>query len=137
VEAADRGLASGDDRTEGFFSRSSYGYGMDGHLDSARAVALALAGLRTESDQTFAHVLASAKNLRRRVSTLGHRAMVQAAAGEPEAACASLARSVDLARPVGYAMGLERAAGVRARFQPRWSDLRCVRELDDRLRLTA
>ncbi len=137
VEAADRGLAAGDDRTEGFFSRPTYGYGMDGHLGSARAVALALAGRGTESDQAFTRVLASAKNLRRQVCTFGHLAMVRAAAGEPEGACEALTRSVELAGPVGYAMGLERAAGVRARFDPRWSDLACVRELDERLRLPA
>ncbi len=135
VEAADQGLAASDDRTEGFFSRPTYGYGMDGHLDSARAVTLALAGRGAESDQAFAHVFSSAKNLRRRVCTFGHLAMVRAAAGEPEGACEALTRSVDLARPVGYAMGLERAAGVRARFDPRWSDLPYVRELDERLQL--
>jgi hypothetical protein len=137
VEVADRGLAASDDRTEGFFSRPTYGYGMDGHLNSARAVTLALAGHNAESDQAFGEVLSSAKNLRRRVSTYGHLAMVRAAAGEPESACEGLSRSVELARPVGYAMGLERAAGVRARFDPRWSALPCVRELDERLRLTA
>jgi hypothetical protein len=63
--------------------------------------------------------------------------MVRAAAGEPEGACEALTRSVELARPVGYAMGLERAAGVRSRFDPRWSALPCVRELDERLQLTA
>jgi len=137
VEAADLGLAAGDDRTEGFFSRPTYGYGMDGHLDSARAVTLALAGRGVESDQAFAHVFSSAKNLRRRVCTFGHLAMVRAAAGEPEGACEALIRSVELARPVGYAMGLERAAGVRARFDPRWSDLSFVRELDEYLQLVA
>jgi hypothetical protein len=137
VEAADRGLAAGDDRTEGFFSRPTYGYGMDGHLNSARAVTLALAGRDGDSDQAFTEVFSSAKNLRRRVSTFGHLAMVRASAGEPESACEALTRSVELARPVGYAMGLERAAGVRSRFDPRWSALPCVRELDERLQLTA
>jgi transcriptional regulator with XRE-family HTH domain len=137
VDAADRGLAATDDRTKGFFSRATYGYGMDGHLNSARAVALALAGHTAESDQAFSEVLSSAKNLRRRVCTFGHLAMVRAAAGEPEGACEALTNSIELARPVGYAMGLERAAGVRARFDPRWSSLPCVRELDEQLQLTA
>jgi hypothetical protein len=108
---------------------------MDGHLNSARAVTLALAGHGAEADQAFTQVFSSAKNLRRRVCTLGHLAMVRAAAGEPEGACQALASSVGLARPVGDAMGLERAAGVRARFDPRWADLPSVRELDEHLQL--
>lgn len=137
AETAHRELAVGDDLAEGFFSRATYGYGMDGHLGSVRAVTLALAGHAYEADRAFARVLDCAANLRRRVCTYGHRGMVLAVAAEPEAACDALTRSLELAQPAGYALGIERIFGVRDSFDESWSDLACVRELDDRLRRIA
>jgi hypothetical protein len=55
---------------------------------------------------------------------------------EPEQTCQELQRALKLARRAGYAMGIDRVLGVRAQFDPRWADLACVRELDERLRLT-
>jgi hypothetical protein len=49
-------------------------------------------------------------------------------------ACAALARSITLAVEEHYPMGLERAAGVRARFDPAWSNLPGVRDIDEQLR---
>lgn len=137
AETAHRDLAVGDDRAEGFFSRSTYGYGMDGHLGSVQAVTLALSGHAYEADRAFERVLDSAANLRRRVCTYGHHGMVLAVAGEPEGACDKLTRSLDLAQPTGYTLGIERILGVRDSFDESWSDLACVRELDERLRRIA
>jgi hypothetical protein len=54
----------------------------------------------------------------------------------PEEACASLNVALDLAKASGYSIAVGRVFGVRAQFDPRWADLACVRELDERLRLT-
>ncbi len=137
VEATERGLAATDDRTDGFFSRLTYGYGMGGHLGRLRGMTLALTRNQAESDDAFRQVLSSAANLRHQVCTHGCLGIVRVAAGEPEDACDALVRAVDLAAPAGYAMGLERVAGVRAGFDPCWSRRPCVRELDERLRLAA
>jgi hypothetical protein len=137
VRAAEACLASADDGIAGFFSRGTYGYGMDGHLGSVRGVVLALAGDADESERAFAAVQASAANMRRRIATDGHLALVRAGAGDAETACHALARSITLAAEEHYPMGLKRAAGVRARFDPAWSGLPHVREIDERLRLAA
>ncbi|MGH8910270.1 MAG: hypothetical protein ACRD0K_28200 [Egibacteraceae bacterium] len=57
--------------------------------------------------------------------------------GEPEEACQGLTRALDLALDAGYPTGVRRIRGVRARFDPAWADLPCVRQLDERLRLAA
>jgi hypothetical protein len=48
---------------------------------------------------------------------------------EPERACAALLAAA------GYAMDTKRIHGVRRRFPKRWRTLRCVQELDERLRM--
>jgi hypothetical protein len=134
VDAADRWLSQGDgDCTGGFFGRPAYGYGMVGHLNSVRAVVLALAGESDEADRIFAAVQSSAANMRRRVATYGHVGLVQAITKRPEEACAALGQSVRLAVQQRYGMGVARVAGVRAGFPPDWHELACVRELDDEL----
>jgi transcriptional regulator with XRE-family HTH domain len=134
IEMAHTQLGLGDDRAEGFFSRATYGYGMHGHWGSVQAVTLALAGHAYEADRAFARVLDAAANLRRRVCTYGHQGMVLAVAREPEGACHALTRSLDLAQPADYALGIERILGVRDSFDDSWSELACVRKLDERLR---
>ena len=134
VDLAAAALDRGDNgRLVGFFSRRNYGYGMRGHLDSVRATAYAMAGEADDADRAFAQVHSSAANMRRRVATYGHQALAHTANTQPEAACAALTRSVDLAVREHYAMGLRRAHGVRARFNPAWSRLPCVRQLDEHL----
>lgn len=138
IDTADRDLGAGDSsQIQGFFARANYGYGMNGHLDSVRAVVLALHGERQESDRTFEAVQSSAANSRRQVASLAHLALVRSSARDPEAACDALDRSITLAAQEDYTMGLERAGGVRAGFDPTWSTLSCVRDLDERLHLLA
>lgn len=138
VAAADQGLGASDDGgVLGYFSRRTYGYGMDGHLNSVRAVVAALSGDVDDADRTFALVQSSAANMRRRVATLGHLGLARSRADDPEAACDALGRSITLAEQAHYPMGLERAVGVRAGFDPRWSTLPRVRDLDEQLRVAA
>jgi hypothetical protein len=107
---------------------------MRGHLNSVRGVVSSLAGPKDDADAIFSQVQAEAANVRRRVATYGHQAFARVRACDPEAACAALGQSIDLALHGHYAMGLKRVAGVRAGFDSRWESLRCVRDLDDRLR---
>lgn len=135
VNVADAELGATDSgQLEGFFARSTYGYGMKGHLNSVQAVVFALNGDEQQSLRTFDHVQISAANMRRRIATYGHQALVQADRGDPEAACASLSSSIRLAAQEHYTMGFERAIGVRHRFEASWSTLPAVRDLDDQLR---
>jgi hypothetical protein len=136
IELADWGLSTSEDGGTGFFARPVYGYGMREHCDSVRGFILALAGHGDEADRTFGRVQSEAANMRRRIATLGHQALAQVRAGEPEIACAALSQAVDLAVDNYYVMGLERALGVRAGFDPSWSSLSCVRALDEQLRQT-
>ncbi|MGH8929657.1 MAG: hypothetical protein ACRDZO_03210, partial [Egibacteraceae bacterium] len=50
-----------------------------------------------------------------------------------EEACQGLRRGLDVALDCGYAMGLERILGVRARVTSHMAALPCVAELDERL----
>ncbi len=57
--------------------------------------------------------------------------------GEPEQACEELRQALNLAIGSGYAMGVERVRGVRARFSitpTNWAQLPCVIEFDEQLR---
>lgn len=134
VELAEASLNSprGDDGA-GFFARPVYGYGMQAHCDSVRALTLALAGRDDEAARTFAGVHARAANARRRIATRGHQALAYVRCGQPEAASAELMEAAEQAREYHYGMGLERARGVRTAFDPAWSKLPSVRTLDEQL----
>jgi hypothetical protein len=134
IELADIELDSGDcGQLEGFFARSTYGYGMKGHLNSVRAVVFALDGDEQQSYRTFDHVQANAANMRRRIATYGHQALVQVSCRDPEAACAALSTSIQLAAQEHYAMGIKRAIGVRRCFDASWAVLPAVCDLDEQL----
>ncbi|WP_432135885.1 helix-turn-helix domain-containing protein [Streptomyces sp. bgisy154] len=63
---------------------------------------------------------------------LGDLAAVEAAAGDPEAACGYALRALDQLERTWYAMGMDRVREVRRALAPHQHE-RCVRELDDRL----
>lgn len=137
IELATTALAAGNDgQTSGFFSLRHYGYGMSSHLDSVRALVDGLAGQTDAAERGFATVQAQAANGRRRAATYAHQALAyaKAPAADPEAACAALRKAINHAASDHYAMGLKRAAGVRRGFHHRWSDLPCVRDIDEHLR---
>ncbi|MFE9417051.1 helix-turn-helix transcriptional regulator [Streptomyces griseofuscus] len=63
---------------------------------------------------------------------LGDLAAVEAAAGDPEAACGYAVRALDQLERTWYAMGMDRVREVRRALAPHQHE-RCVRDLDDRL----
>ena len=63
---------------------------------------------------------------------LGDLAAVEAAAGDPEAACTYAVRALDQLERTWYAMGMDRVRDVRRQLAPHQHEA-CVRELDDRL----
>ncbi|MGE9282354.1 helix-turn-helix domain-containing protein [Streptomyces rochei] len=90
-----------------------------GHLPQARETLLGvLDALDPEEKQTTV--------------VLGDLAAVEAAAGDPEAACRYALRALDQLERTWYAMGMDRVVEVRRALAPHQHE-RCVRELDDRL----
>lgn len=88
LEAAGGGLGSADQsQIEGFFSRSTYGYGMEGHLIRLRTMTFALSGDQLDLEHAFSEVLSSTANLRHQVCALANLAVVSATNDEPERAC--------------------------------------------------
>jgi hypothetical protein len=63
---------------------------------------------------------------------LGDLAAVEAAAGDPEAACGYALRALDQLERTWYAMGMDRVREVRRTLAPHQHE-QCVRDLDDRL----
>lgn len=63
---------------------------------------------------------------------LGDLAAVEAAAGDPDAACGYALRALDQLERTWYAMGMDRVREVRRALAPHQHEA-CVRELDDRL----
>jgi hypothetical protein len=58
-------------------------------------------------------------------------------AGEPKMACAAAVEALDECDRTGYGyeLGARRVIILREGFPSAWEPLRCVRELDERLRL--
>ncbi len=128
--------ARDDGQTSGFFSLHTYGYGMQGHLDSVRALTQGITGQTDEADRAFAVVQVHAANGRRRAASYAHQALahVKTETPDPDAACAALLQSINLAAAEHYGMGITRAHGVRDGFPRTWANLACVQAFDERLR---
>ncbi|MFE2140161.1 transcriptional regulator [Streptomyces sp. NPDC059456] len=91
-----------------------------GHLPQARETLLSvIADLPADADK-------------QRTVVLGDLAAVEAAAGQPEAACDYAVRALDLLETHWYATGMDRVREVRRELAP-WGNEPCVRALDDRL----
>jgi hypothetical protein len=90
-----------------------------GHLPQARTTLLGVLDA-LDSDE------------KQRTVVLGDLAAVEAAAGDPEAACGHALRALDQLERTWYAMGMDRIREVRRALAPHQHE-RCVRELDDRL----
>ena len=92
-----------------------------------------LAGHLPQARTTLLGVLdALAPEEKQRTVVLGDLAAVEAAAGNPEAACEYGIRALDQLERTWYAMGMDRVREVRRALAPHQHE-RCVRELDDRL----
>ncbi|MGV9426349.1 helix-turn-helix transcriptional regulator [Streptomyces sp. NPDC003656] len=91
-----------------------------GHLPQARTTLLQVLEELDPSEEKQTTVI------------LGDLAAVEAAAGEPEAACGYAVRALEVLERTWYATGMERVRDVRRALAPHQHE-RCVRELDDRL----
>ncbi|MEW1722761.1 helix-turn-helix transcriptional regulator [Streptomyces sp. NPDC093109] len=91
-----------------------------GHLPQARTTLLGVLGALAPSDEKQTTVI------------LGDLAAVEAAAGDPEAACRYVVRALDQLERTWYAMGMDRVREVRRALASHQHE-RCVRDLDDRL----
>ncbi|MFD4763985.1 transcriptional regulator [Streptomyces sp. NPDC058439] len=91
-----------------------------GHLPQARTTLLGVLDALAPSEEKQTTVI------------LGDLAAVEAAAGDPEAACGYAVRALDQLERTWYAMGMDRVREVRRALAPHQHE-RCVRELDDRL----
>ncbi|MET9983977.1 helix-turn-helix domain-containing protein [Streptomyces rochei] len=91
------------------------------------------AGHIPQARQTLLGVLdALDSEEKQRTVVLGDLAAVEAAAGDPDAACRYALRALDQLERTWYAMGMDRVVEVRRALAPHQHE-RCVRELDDRL----
>ncbi|TWV56315.1 helix-turn-helix transcriptional regulator [Streptomyces misionensis] len=91
-----------------------------GHLPQARTTLLGVLDALGPSEEKQSAVV------------LGDLAAVEAAAGDPEAACGYAVRALDQLERTWYAMGMDRVREVRRALAPHRHE-RCVRDLDDRL----
>ncbi|WP_370665391.1 helix-turn-helix domain-containing protein [Streptomyces sp. IBSBF 2507] len=91
-----------------------------GHLPQARATLLGVLNALDPAEEKQTTVV------------LGDLAAVEAAAGNPEAACGYALRALDQLERTWYAMGMDRVREVRRALAPHQHE-QCVRELDDRL----
>jgi transcriptional regulator with XRE-family HTH domain len=91
-----------------------------GHLPQARTTLLGVLDALAPSED------------KQRTVILGDLAAVEAAAGDPDAACGYALRALDQLERTWYAMGMDRVREVRRALVPHQHE-RCVRELDDRL----
>lgn len=92
------------------------------------------AGHLPQARTTLLHVLHELPATEDKQSTviLGDLAAVEAAAGDPEAACAYALRALEQLGITWYAMGMDRVREVRRALAP-WQHEQCVRDLDDQL----
>jgi hypothetical protein len=90
------------------------------HLPQARTTLLGVLDQLDPSEEKQAAVV------------LGDLAAVEAATGDPNAACAFALRALDQLERTWYAMGMDRVREVRRTLAPHQHE-QCVRELDDRL----
>ncbi|GGU69045.1 helix-turn-helix domain-containing protein [Streptomyces daghestanicus] len=91
-----------------------------GHLPQARTTLQGVLDALTSAEE------------KQQTVVLGDLAAVEAAAGQPEAACEYAQRALGLLERTWYAMGMDRVREVRRALAPHQHE-QCVRDLDDRL----
>lgn len=91
-----------------------------GHLPQARTTLLGVLDALESTEEKQRSVI------------LGDLAAVEAAAGDPDAACGHAVQALEQLERTWYAMGMDRVRDVRRQLAPHQHE-RCVRELDDRL----
>ncbi|MFJ9771259.1 transcriptional regulator [Kitasatospora sp. NPDC101157] len=93
-----------------------------------------VAGLIPQARTTLEQTLADLPDTdgKQRTVVLADLAAVEAAAGEPDLACALLEQALDQLAVTWYATGMERVRDARRALNP-WQDSAAVRRVDDRL----
>jgi transcriptional regulator with XRE-family HTH domain len=91
-----------------------------GHLPQARTTLLEVLEMLDPTEEKQTTVV------------LGDLAAVEAAAGQPDAACGYAVRALEQLERTWYAMGMDRVREVRRALAPHQHE-KCVRDLDDRL----
>ncbi|MGH8931935.1 MAG: helix-turn-helix domain-containing protein [Egibacteraceae bacterium] len=137
LEDAGRALdtATGDPR--GLFSvRGLYGGG-EQYIDGVGGLAAGLAGRSDEAERRLSVQVDQAVGVRQRMAGLCGLGTARVADADPEGACAALVEAADYGRVMGYAGRVARVRAVRAKMPPTWGALRCVVDLDERLRTPA
>jgi hypothetical protein len=105
----------------------------EGKLEGFRgAVELSLG--RTSAIDTITNSLQLKTNARSRATGLADLAIALIACKQPEQACACLTEAHTIGRNEGSAIILHHVFSARALMPREWNQLRCVRELDERLR---
>lgn len=104
------------------------------HLASFKGNIQLRAGHLPQARQTLSHALEALPSTARKqkIVILGDLAALEAAEGNPEAACARAGEALDELALHWYATGMDRIREVR-RALDRWADHECVHQLDDRL----
>jgi transcriptional regulator with XRE-family HTH domain len=125
---------TGQGEGRGYLARRMLSWRLQPERAANKGIGLVRVGRADEAVDALTAMLGPAFT---RVIALADIALARVLQGEPEQACQDLHHALDLAFDAGYAMGIERIRGVRARFPKPWNDLACVRELDERLRAAA
>lgn len=104
---------------------------------ATEGLALRLLGRADDADTALARALAVAAPdwTSWRAMLLLDLAAVRVLQDAPEETCDNLVAALALAGDAGYSVALGRVLAVRATFPEPWAAKRCVRELDDLLRL--
>jgi hypothetical protein len=104
-------------------------------LECFRGVCHVLLKEPAEAEAVLRPALAEQTNYGRQVVVSADLGAAYVLAGQPEPACDVLSDAVTVCRTIGFPIGVQRILGVRAAMPEPWTDLSCVRELDEQLRL--
>jgi tetratricopeptide (TPR) repeat protein len=106
----------------------------EGILQGFRGVVELILG-RASAVETIQASLRLKKNSRWRATGLADLAVALSACDQPEEASACLAEAHTIGLSQGSATVLHHIFNARAQMPPKWNRLRCIRELDERLRM--
>ncbi|MGH8906427.1 MAG: hypothetical protein ACRD0K_07915 [Egibacteraceae bacterium] len=125
-----------DDDTLGFFGNNGlYSLWDEAYFDGFRGVCGVLLSEPATVD-VLSDTLAHTTSTVRKAIVLTDLAGAYAGVEMPELAAGTLGEARDLTVDIRFPLAMQRIMGTRARFNPCWTQMRCVRELDDRLRVT-
>jgi hypothetical protein len=115
-------------------SAGTYSVWDEGNLQGYRGKVELTLG-RSSAVDTIESSLRLKQNLRPRATGLTDLAVALSARDQPEEASACLAEAHTIGLSQGSATVLHHVFNARAQIPPQWNRLRCIRELDERLRM--